>query len=83
MFLQVAELIALVSFLWIFAKMQVEQNDKFDKRLDAIELKIAVLIESEKFRSDYALEAFERLEEKFNYLKAKLQSDNFRPENKT
>lgn len=82
MFLDIAQFIGLVSFLWIFAKMQIDQNHKFDQRLDDLQTKIAILIEGEKFRSEYTLEQFERLEEKFNYLKAKLQSDSFKSEDK-
>lgn len=82
MFLQIAELIALIGFLWAFAKMQIDQNHKFDQRLDELHTKITVLIEGEKRRSEYTLEQFERLEEKFNYLKARLFSDQLKPDDK-
>lgn len=75
MFLDIAQLIALIGFLWTFGKLQYEQNHKFDNRLDELSTKVSVLLEAEKFRSEFLIDQFERFDEKFNYLKASIASE--------
>ncbi len=74
MFLELAQVLALLAFAWAVGKIQIDVNKHFDGRIDEVEKKQAVLLETQKYLIDMLESRMESFEQQFNYMKASLNA---------